>query len=492
MAGALAVVLVFTRPAFVVFPVLMALAAAWSAGTRPSLGHLSWFLFGAALIFGPITLFTQVHNAPALPAGNLGWQLWLVNNERATGAWFPALDADDYPFKGLATSTDETSLLSAAQQKLALQFIAANPRQALLGVVLRQKMNWANDRMGVYWTVERAPQAWRDQIPFLHRLPDLVDHYYMSVLVLAALAAVRFGRRRGLLIPLILPLIYMVILHSIAEGNDRYHVPALPLLCVLAGAALTPQRRRDLLWVGLALGLVWWKGAEVAAGAWLILIIVLAPIAQSVSIGLWARKAPLSTIVQQHRRQTWLVASLLVVALIAASAGLKIGTAQLLSEVAAVDPAGWQSYHTRLDEPAEPLPLVLQDSGIAPKLRRVSYPDSVLLRFDSDAQPNEVIGLVRTLSGLTVGYTYRFYLQLFVPEGSSAPSENYTLLLNDRIVWRQAQEQVKTAGWRYLSVPWVADASAVTIRIERQAGPNPAASRRAIAKVRTLHLYPKY
>jgi hypothetical protein len=125
-------------------------------------------------------------------------------------------------------------------------------------------------------------------------------------------------------------------------------------------------------------------------------------------------------------------------------------------------------------------------------MREVSYPDGVALQFADDLVPGEVLVIVRTLPHLEPGTTYQFYLQVYDPGPDADPSETLTVTLNDRTVWQRGPGEAAAAGWQYLSIPWAADGSAVTIRVERRAGTNPEASGRAAPVVRTLHLYPKY
>ncbi len=492
VAGVLAAALVFTRPAFLALPLLVALAAACSRGTRGAVTRLCWFVLGAAVVFGPIALLNRAQNAPVLPVGNSGWQLWLVNNERSTGAWFPAIDADDYPFKGLAISDRDAPMLRAAQRKLALQFIAANPRQALAGAVLRHQLNWSNDRMGVYWTVERAPKDAASHIPSVERMYALADYYHLAVLALAAVASARFARRTDLLIAVILPLAYMVALYSVAEGNDRYHVPALPLLCVLAGAAFAPGRGRTIIWAGLAVALAWGTGLQIGAGAWLIVILVLIPLVLSTTSRLATWWDQIGRAARRHRLLMLAGGGLVLAAGVLTATGMVIAREQALTELLAVDPSGWRGYAIGADGATEPLPLMLQSSGAPSELRKVSYPDSVSLRFEHDPRPGEVIGLTRSLPGLTPGRVYHLYLQLLMPGPPDAPDEHLTVMVNDRTIWQPMPQPIETTGWHYVSVSWIADATTATIRIERSAGANSAASRRTEVTVRSLHLYPKY
>src|SRR5262249_47789502 len=190
-----------------------------------------------------------------------------------------------------------------------------------------------------------------------------------------------------------------VALYSVAEANDRYHVPALPLLCVLAGAAFVPVNGRMLIWEALVITLTWAIGLQIGAGAWLILMLVLIPLVLCTTSRLATWWEQLGRVARLHRQLMIAGATLLLAAMVLTAAGIMIATDQALTERLAVDPSGWRSYAIRTDGTTEPRPLMLQSSGTSSELRKVSYPDSVSLRFEHDPRPGEVIGLIRSLPG---------------------------------------------------------------------------------------------
>jgi hypothetical protein len=484
--GALAAGLAVARPAYLPFAPLTVIAAI-DGNRRSSLSRLGWYVIGFCLVLGPIAVANLRHDGPVLPLGASGEELWIVNNDRSTGAWLPAATADDYPFKDL---TGDAEAMSAAQRKLALQFVAANPTQAARNLALHHRMNWSHDEMGTFWTVQRAPADMRDRLPLDDAFPGLANHVYGAVLLLAAIGAVRHGRRTELLLPLILPLAYTVATLAVAEGNDRYHAPSLALLCVLAGASLASAK--SLVWLIPAVGIGYWLGPALNANIWLILVVVFVPLVLQTVDLLAHEMNRLSAFAHRRPRVAASTAMLALAAPLLMVAGLVVVADRLVAEIAAVEPEGWQRYHVNAEGEPESLPLILESSGTTRGLREVSYPAAAALPFAGTPSPGEVVGLERTLSGLRVGANYRFYLQVYDPGPGADPTETLTVRLNDRVVWQRGPSEAEAAGWHYISVPWVADGSALTIRVERQVGSVPADSVRARPLVRSLHLYPKY
>jgi hypothetical protein len=486
LLGALAAVLAYARPSYLPFAPFTAVALL-ERDPRATFARVRWYLLGVALVIVPIATANLTNGGRVVPIGAAGEELWLLNNERATGAWFDAQADDDYPFRGLTTDPVE---LSAAQRKLALQFIAANPGRFLDSLVQHHKINWSADRLSTFWTIGQVSDEKRDRVPWVGEVPGLTNGLYLAVLFLAAVGAVRFGRRTDLLLPLLFPLGYTFVLLAVVEGNDRYHAAVLPLLCVLAGAAIVPLR--NLRWAIPAVAVVWWLGPRVDAGAWLIAVVVLVP-AVRIALDWLARHVPhVATVASRHPLPATIAAVAIVALPLAGIAGVAAVADRHLAELTAVDPAGWQRYQARPGEDRAVLPLIVLDAGTTPGVRQVSYPDAVTLAFADTPVPGEIAGLTRTLTGLQPGTRYRFYLQVYDPGTDVDPSETLTVSLNRQPVWQRLPAEAEAGAWRDVSVVWIADGPAVTIRVERQAGTDSATARTSEPVVRSLHLYPKY
>jgi len=541
-SGALGVavgMLAFTRPSFLPFVLLVLVATLfltpagrwWARWQRPLL-----FVAGLLLVATPVMALNVTNGGPPLPSGAAGWQTWLVNNEHATGAWFDASADDAYPFAGL-TDADETR---AAQSKLGVQFVVANPRTAAEAMLDRYHLNWQSDAMGIDWTFDRAPEAWQNRVPFASHLKGVAQVLYVLALVLAAVAAVRHRSRVALLLPVVLPLGYAMAILAVAEANARYHAMFVPLICVMAGGALVPadwSTRRVVRpkwwrrpgWSGSTdragsrsswlarltavalLGVVavllvlgfserLWERWRFSLPPWLVAVVVLVPL---VGCALAQLATHWQRIVAWAARPSWrwpAVAGFCALITLLPVWTVVAGVDQRLTEIAAVSPSGWErtivpaggAANAGTDPEAASLPLLLQDSGTAPPLRQVSFPDAVLLQFDAASRPGDVVRLTRTLTNIHVGEAYVFYLQVYDPGLDGDPTERLTITLNGGTVWERPPGGTEPAEWRYVRVDWTADTTALTMTVSRTAGQGYDPGTTATPRVRTLHLYPQY
>jgi hypothetical protein len=147
------------------------------------------------------------------------------------------LNEDDWPFQGLVIDDRDQALLPQAEQKLAVQFVLANPALALGSVAYRHRLTWGDDSLGIDWTLGTAPAEWRDGLPDASTAGMIANAAYAVVVVGAVTGALAVWRRPGL--PwLLLVLTYLLAVFDISEGNSRYHMPALGLLAVLCGGVV--------------------------------------------------------------------------------------------------------------------------------------------------------------------------------------------------------------------------------------------------------------
>src|SRR5262249_60073625 len=115
--------------------------------------------------------------------------------------------------------------------------------------------------------------------------------------------------RWDVLLTLVLPLAYMLALYLPGEGNGRYHVLALPLLCVAAGAAVAWARERPRLLLGAAV-LAVLALVPVRSAAWLVVLAALIPTVTVAARA--ARSAPRAALIATAAVIVAVPASLLV------------------------------------------------------------------------------------------------------------------------------------------------------------------------------------
>ena len=468
-AGAGAAALMYTRPAFLLFPVVLLgllLLRPADDGMR-RIPQIAAFLLGLVLVAAPIANANVTSGGDPLPTAGAGWQPWLVYNERATGGWWPAQSEPDYPFAGLPMQWT-----AGAQRKLALQYVLANPGDAISSVPERLARTWSADDDGIAWTLERTDADSRaDALRWINRT------LYFLIVVSSFLTAVAVRRQAVAYLPLIAPIAYLLVLQVVSEGNARYHVPVLPLVAVLATGTLAQWRTGQPMILATA--------ATLTAAAWVIpilpwLVVGTVAIVTIASFVILARSWPSPTVLLTPRGRMFGVAVLL-----ALFAGSAITATALRSEFAslrAVDPAGWETLDSRGNLVRAP---IVASTGTANKTA-VSYPAAVRMPPDSLETAGAML-LTRTLNQLHPGESYLLYLQLWNPDPDA--EAHLSIRINGRIVWRGSGEET-VRGWQYLAIPWIADAPAANVSIE--ARPPQGDPIVGDILVRGFHVYPTY
>jgi 4-amino-4-deoxy-L-arabinose transferase-like glycosyltransferase len=529
-AGGVAAALAMVRPAFISFLPVIGTVVVIAAVQRRRAGLVGWFGLGLAVVLGPIVALNLVNGGPPLPTRTAGWELWEVNNERASGGYFNPKGSSDDPFAGVSSSAE----LQRIYGKLGLQFIAANPVATLENTWKRHKLTWHTDSAGIIWSFRKADASLQHRVPLnWSELLHLTDRTYTVVLVLAVVGAVRGGDFPGVGTTLLVPLGWGVATLALVEANVRYHVPYDPLLCVLVGAAFTtpssrgpgmssrwqrayrwvreiPGRARShpreaafvgvgvvgIVWaaatVGLRSRLAFWDWPGTAAMSWLILAVVTILTVRVVMASGPSLLRSLAATIGRHPRRAAAVVLAGCAVTVSATAVL-IATANAeLSDLAAVAPQGWQRYEESGGTTRKDLPLTFVDAGVPAHLHQVSYPDAVRLAFDAPPQAGAVVGLTRTLDDLNVGEHYRFYVQVYDPGTAGDPGERLTVAIDGKTVWERAPGATEKPGWRTVTGSFIAVRPKVAVRVERTAGSAPSTAEAGVPAVRRLHLYPKY
>ena len=338
--GVLAGLLVFVRPSMLLFVLVVFVGVVWFARSGTKRRSAFTFVASLAILVGGFAILNLRAGGPPLPVGASGWQPWLVYNERATGAWFPAQERDDYPFHGMEADPALAGIVRAGQLKLAIQFAVMNPGAILPGVINRHVNNWRSDGAGLDWTIRRpdaTSAAARATIPF----GPIVDGFYFAVLGLALIGALTQTSRSTVAFVLLLPIAYLVAPAVIAEGNARYHVNALAFLAILAGGGLAARPAAGVLFAAasVALGLLAPPGFAVAP---LLVACILGAGALRVSL-LAARAARRVIASTEGKRLVWGTA----IALVAVQLGIAVAlltARQAVVDWSLVQPEGWSTY----------------------------------------------------------------------------------------------------------------------------------------------------
>jgi 4-amino-4-deoxy-L-arabinose transferase-like glycosyltransferase len=510
--------LAFTRPSFLPF-ILVVMVVTAVLARRQWKVQLAWLTTGIMVIALPLMLLNAVNEGPLVPGGAAGWQTWLVNNEHSNGGWFDAYADDAYPFEGLQGDEE----IRAAQSKLGLQFMITNPITAISWAFERLQTNWEYDAMGVNWTWDRAPEAWQDRVPLgVDDLKGITQSMYVMLLVTAGVGAFRHRTRPELLVPIVLPLAYALGILAVAEANSRYHAMFLPLLCVVAGGIFSgstipfqklvtwiealPTRRQWLI-IGatggaIALTLIAagnilasgspWSTIKQSAPPLLVIAIVLLPIVGNIRLAITTNWARWMRVLSAPNWRFGIVPAAIIVLIALPSFAVTAVVKDTLHDIEMVSPTGWERTLITTDGPSAPLPLVLQDAGTSPAMRAVSFPDAAYLQFDAQPETGDTVQLARELPSLTVGESYVFYVQVYVPAADEPPGDRLSITLNGATAWELTPDPGTQGHWEYVRLDWVADNDTLQIAVTREASETTSTALADTPLVRTLHLYPLY
>jgi hypothetical protein len=173
--------------------------------------------------------------APVLVSTNGGDVLYRANNELATGAYRPAGAVD-------LSHLDELSL-DRESKRLAVEWIAANPgRFAQLGAA--KALMFLGDDSGGAFAVFKRGKVVIERTTYLvikaaTALPWLVMWFAVLVLALHRGAWERHVDVDALAFVL-LPIVYLLAIHSVFESGSKYHVPVLAV-AIAAFAIVSPS-----------------------------------------------------------------------------------------------------------------------------------------------------------------------------------------------------------------------------------------------------------
>lgn len=250
--GALLGVAASVRPFCLLF--LPMLVVAWlvaGAGWRRSLSQLAWSLLALAVVLTPWTVRNIIRmDAPLVFSSNLGDTLCISRAVGASGAFqycrsdlenrvrLEDVDPADFELKQASENTRQ-----------ALQFVRRHPDDELRLIGWRAFYAYQNDEEALAAVESFGLDPF---IPDRTRavLGVMANGYFFAMLALGLLGLPGFVRRRRAHPERLFFVLAMAALGSVPlflYGLPRFHVPALPLVSVVAAvpvAAAIPGRRR--------------------------------------------------------------------------------------------------------------------------------------------------------------------------------------------------------------------------------------------------------
>lgn len=232
--GALLAVASYLRPTATPLIVLLPLLQ-WlrDRSLKPLLG---WVLIGGLVCFLATWPWkarnTELFGQPTSLSTNFGANLWMGNNPQSRGA-YQSLDA----YAGISNEKQRDDRM----KNDALQFIRDNPGEFLRLGARRLIHTFDRETIGVVWNVGGIEQRFGPDST-VNKLLKLVSTAYWYAVLLAALAGlVLLARRDGWRVmsnPVFVVSGFFAAIPVITVGQDRYHIPLIPMLACLATYAV--------------------------------------------------------------------------------------------------------------------------------------------------------------------------------------------------------------------------------------------------------------
>lgn len=224
----------YVRPTAIPLIVLIPLLAAFRA---PSVRHLlGWIGLGGlvcALAIWPWSeRNTRLFGQPTGISTNFGTNLWMGNNSQSQGTY---QNFDQYIHIANEKRRDDQMKADA------IAFITEHPTQFLVLAAKRIVSTFDRETIGVVWNVEGLQKRFGQSGLVEGGLKLASTAYWYLVLLVAVAGAWLIARREGWRVignPMLLIALFFAAVPAVIVGQDRYHMPLIPMLACCAAYAV--------------------------------------------------------------------------------------------------------------------------------------------------------------------------------------------------------------------------------------------------------------
>jgi len=225
-----------TRPTALTLPVLwLAGCLIWGKPYTPRLKAAALAGLFMALAVAPWTIRNyRVLHAFVPVSTNGGDVFYRANNPLATGSWTARGERDSSSYMSNEVQWNQVNFAWGKE------WVRLHPVGFLKLAVRKQFLFLGSDETGAYWAVARAYPGKHSLYGAISILSNL---WWLLLWVTALFALIRYRSgflRAPALLCLLLPILYLLGIHSIFESQSRYHIPVVPFLIVVAALSFSP------------------------------------------------------------------------------------------------------------------------------------------------------------------------------------------------------------------------------------------------------------
>lgn len=231
----------YLRPIALLIPAALAIAAVLRS-PRTSFGPIVKAVVATTLIFAVVAPWSarneRVFGEPVFMSTNFWANFWMGNH--------PGTNGEYAPLPPEADGLDEISRAHFMKQ-LALEDLKADPTGFVIRTVWKAVRLHQRETIGVVWNENGVRALAGDAGVKGLKLISTAWWYAMLAAALAGMVLMiwRRGAWATLLSEPVWLWLYFTAIHAIIVVGDRYHMPAVPMIALLAGMALaTPWRAR--------------------------------------------------------------------------------------------------------------------------------------------------------------------------------------------------------------------------------------------------------
>ena len=248
LCGVLFAAAALIRPIALLVPLLYAIVlAAQNRKIVPQIWRLAIVMVAMFACIAPWTARNYaVHHAFVLISTNGAPVLWMGNNPDSDGGYM-------HTSKALvpegASEVERARILGAA----AKEYMLSHPGRTILIMPRKIFQTYNRETIAVHWNMSGIEKRFGERAVTLFKI--LAQIYWLAILVaalagglLVALAAFNHRSWADKLLALISPTLvlwaYYMGIHSLIISGDRYHMPAIPFIAMLAAYAVTTALAR--------------------------------------------------------------------------------------------------------------------------------------------------------------------------------------------------------------------------------------------------------